>query len=1388
MFRPSFLRSSVTTARSSFHRLLTLTLVTCLVPVLSASAQTPVPGFSKSFNPSTIGPGSVSTLQFDISNSGANGVRDLAFSDTLPAGVTIASPPSVVSTCGGTVSAPQGGSTITLSGGEVGAARTCSVTVNVTSSTPGTHTNVTGDLTSDAGNSGSATADLTVATDRPGFLKSFSPSAVVFGGRSRLTLTIDNTANSSQMLNLSFTDNLPVGMVIASPANATKTCTGGTLSAPAGGSTISYSPPPTSSVAAGASCTISVDVTASSIGEVGNVTGELTSTASGPLLSSGKASAALTVTFERILLTKTFVDDPVPAGGTVTLSFTIRNLDRTDSATNIAFMDDLGAALTGLTAITLPSTPCGSGSALSGTSVLSLTGGNLPAEGSCTFSVTLQVPGSAATGTHTNTTGAITADIGGSPVTGNAASDDLFVEPVPLLTKEFIDDPVGGGGSVTLQFTITNTSADFPATDIAFIDDFDIILQSASSVPANGFCGAGAVATFTPPTIFDPARLTVSGASLAAGDTCTFSVTLGVVNGASGGFYTNTTSSITATIDGQTVTGQPASDDLEVVGAPTLSKEFTDDPVAPGDTVTLLFEIENSTGSPAVDDLTFTDDLDAVIAGLVAVGLPQSDVCGVGSSLTGTMTLLLTGGSLPADGSCSFSVTLQVPTDAPAGSHVNTTSALVATVSGVETTGNPASDTLRIAGLTLTKEFIDDPVLPGGTVTLRFTIANIHPTDTATDIFFQDDLDDALDGLSATGLPLADICGTGSSLIGLSGNTLLRLTGGTLAAGETCTFDVTLQVPGGALADNYGNVTSAFSAVFGGATVFFDNAADELVVDDNLLSLTKEFTDDPVAPGDTVTLELTLTNLSDVDTITGIAFTDDLDTALSGLESISGTLSDVCGAGSQITGTSLLSFTGGSLGPGGTCTFSVVLSVPETALVGIVATNTTSEITGTSGGLAVRGDPASDDLRVDALIFTKSFSAAVFAGDTVTLLFRIESASGSPGFDNLSFSDDLSAVIPGLEAVGLPQTDVCGAGSFLAGTSLLTLTDASVLPGGSCSFPVTLQVPEEAEAGSFLNVTSSLRQASLPITQPATATLTVLQQPGGCPDPATIDYQGFTADDCGSTGTVVVFSQQELDDYLVDFGLSNGKVRNVRIRFDPTGQVEIVSPCEVIWPGDGGVHVQADNVCVYGRKRITIGGTGSDQTMEAGTILLVSEEGDAGFSENLTLTADDLSIEAFREAKIGLSCDVTVSGPLSLVSTGELSNSNAVIRQNSVVSADTILVQASRDARLGIGTSFNAATIDLHSTGSASGSQARIRQNAVVFADTLNQTSGNKVRVGIGTNVTVVGNYHLNADGSCSIADSATITAGSTSGNCFNPPAGLVFRPTGPQARRLGVE
>ena len=59
-------------------------------------------GFSKFFLPDTIGPGSTTTLRFEIDNSDSDAealVTDIAFTDFLPEGLVFADPPSAVTDC-----------------------------------------------------------------------------------------------------------------------------------------------------------------------------------------------------------------------------------------------------------------------------------------------------------------------------------------------------------------------------------------------------------------------------------------------------------------------------------------------------------------------------------------------------------------------------------------------------------------------------------------------------------------------------------------------------------------------------------------------------------------------------------------------------------------------------------------------------------------------------------------------------------------------------------------------------------------------------------------------------------------------------------------------------------------------------------------------------------------------------------------------------------------------------------------------------------------------------------------------------------------------------------------------------------------------------------------
>jgi hypothetical protein len=1065
-------------------------LLSAWLPTTASFAQ--APSATMDFAPAPIGPRTVSTLTIVFANPDpVIPASNLAVVDNLPAGLRIATPSNASTNCvNGLLSAPEDSTSITLSDGRIGANSNCLVTVDVTGDSAGTFMNVSGDVTSSAGNGGSASADLTISADLPVFEMSFSPGSVPFGGTSAIIYSIENTRPTTPLQSLSFRNVLPAGMVVASPTNVKSTCDttlGPPITAQPGASEIFFL---VGILTGGASCITSVDVTASVAGAIGNTTEPLMFFDGGDR-STGKASALLDVTVEQLNLSGFFSGDPVPPGESLSLDFTIDNLNRDQAASDIAFVNDLDATLGGFVALGLPMNDmCGAGSTISGTSSISLTGGSLPAQGACSFTVPVQVPGDAAPGIYSNASSEVTAEIDGRTVTGSRAMDSFEVSEAPLLKKRFLTNPLAAGQTTALEFTITNVSASNAATAIGFVDNLDQFIPGieVADLPAAGFCGAGS--TLVVGFLGEDRALIMTGGSLPPGETCTFDVTLDIPLGVPSNRYLNRTEPITATVDGSVATGKSAEAELTFVPAPLLRKSFAAPRVGPGDSVVLEFDLSYGENAPGeASDISFEDDLEATLTGLVATGLPMNDVCGAGSQLDGNSLLTLTGGTLAPESRCTFSVTLDVPDDAPTGQYRNTTSDVAATAFGLSVLSAPATAELEVTSVVLEKEFVEDPIFAGDTATLRFTITNSDAVEAATNMVFTDNLNDVLPGLVPTGLPLSDVCGAGS-LITLAGANLLIFQGGSVAAGDSCSFDVSLQVPANAVANSYNNTTSQFSFTLGAATGAIAGAHDVLTISEPL-AFAKAFDVDVVAPGETVSLEFTITNAHPDHPAEQLSFTDDLGQAPDGLQAIGLPVSDVCGAGSMLAGTDVITLTAGTVAPDSSCTFSVELQVPSDVATGTSISNVSSELTGTVNGFPRTAPPARDEVEVNLMTLSKRFESSAEQGTSTTLTFIIENLNSASMATGVSFADDLDAVLSGLVATGTPVDDVCGAGSVLDGSSVLTLRGGTIDPGASCTFGVTVEVPTAADPGDYENVTSALSTDQGVVADPATATLTV---------------------------------------------------------------------------------------------------------------------------------------------------------------------------------------------------------------------------------------------------------------------------------------------------------
>ena len=125
------------------------------------------PVVSAAFGAAAIDVGASTPLTFTIENPAANTVplTGVALSDTLPAGLFVATPNGVSGTCGGgTVTALAGSASISLVGGTIPAGSSCTFSVDVTgANVPGPVTTTTGAVSSANGGTGNtAAASLTI--------------------------------------------------------------------------------------------------------------------------------------------------------------------------------------------------------------------------------------------------------------------------------------------------------------------------------------------------------------------------------------------------------------------------------------------------------------------------------------------------------------------------------------------------------------------------------------------------------------------------------------------------------------------------------------------------------------------------------------------------------------------------------------------------------------------------------------------------------------------------------------------------------------------------------------------------------------------------------------------------------------------------------------------------------------------------------------------------------------------------------------------------------------------------------------------------------------------------------------------------------------------------
>ncbi|HEY6338145.1 MAG TPA: SBBP repeat-containing protein [Candidatus Sulfotelmatobacter sp.] len=248
----------------------------------------------------------------------------------------------------------------------------------------------------------------------------------------------------------------------------------------------------------------------------------------------------------------------------------------------------------------------------------------------------------------------------------------------PVIAKSFGAATIPVNGTTLLTFSLSNPDAVNAQTGLAFTDTLPGSMAVASTPGITNTCGGTVTATAASTTIsLSGAGLAVSPASCTVSVHVTDSVSEAVTNSVT----------VSSTNGG---TGNTATASLTVVSPPSLSKTFTPIAIPLNGTSSLSFTVTNPNTAQSLSGIGFSDPFPAGMVISTPNGLTGSCGGGTITATQATAVVSLSGATLAASASCTFSVNV---TGTTAGVESNTTGVVTSTEGG---TGNTATATLTV--------------------------------------------------------------------------------------------------------------------------------------------------------------------------------------------------------------------------------------------------------------------------------------------------------------------------------------------------------------------------------------------------------------------------------------------------------------------------------------------------------------------------------------------------------------------------------------------------------------------------------------------------------------------------------------------------------------------
>jgi hypothetical protein len=405
--------------------------------VVNSGSLMNAPIVTKTFSPVSIPDDGVTTSSMTITllnpSSNASVINGVQFTDQFPAGMITAPGKELINGCGGTLTAPGNGNTVSLVNGTIPVnSFGCEIVVEVLGSAVGAWTNHTGaTLSANAATAVDAQATLTVNAPlplAPTVTKSFAFSPILVGGASQMTVAITNP-NTQTITGINFFDLYPsngatIGFENTGGASSlvSNDC-GGTVKIAALSTALS-----SGLLSAGQSCSVVVNVTGVTVGTWTNATGEVTSANAPP---STSAQAVLEIDNGSLMnapsVAKKFTPTKIPNDGVSTSEMTFTLIDPDPNPIpGVDFYDQYPVGIATSPGQAIDNSCGGTINAPDNGSFVSLTNGTIPI-GATGCQITVKVVG-ISNGIWTNHTGVVVSSnaAASSDASGTLAVGNVF--------------------------------------------------------------------------------------------------------------------------------------------------------------------------------------------------------------------------------------------------------------------------------------------------------------------------------------------------------------------------------------------------------------------------------------------------------------------------------------------------------------------------------------------------------------------------------------------------------------------------------------------------------------------------------------------------------------------------------------------------------------------------------------------------------------------------------------------------------------------------------------------------------------------------------------------------------------------------------------------------